>query len=121
MHKHGLITFQILEMKWTEDEEEASKSLGQRNLLYWPFLQIYFWTALKSYINLQKHENLGPKWPKNKFNNVKNVSEYILLNWNKFSVAEVHNNLEGTAFFELYSISRLDMKIIVFSFFCSKI
>ncbi len=62
------------------------------------------------YINLHKHENLISKLPKNKSETVKRISEYILLNCTRFSIADVHNHPEGAAFLELYQSSKTNVK-----------
>ena len=71
--------------------------------------------ASKFYINLQKHDNLVPKLPKNKFDSVKRISEFILKNRTKYSIADAHNHPEGSLFLELHASSKQIVKVIVFT------
>jgi len=41
---------------------------------------------------------------------VKHISEYVLLNRTKFAIADANNHLEGAAFFELRSSSKINVR-----------
>ncbi len=95
----------------TEEEKDGCKKTRVKQFFFKDrFYKYIYELANTFYINLQKHENLVPKLPKNKSDTVKRVCEYILLNCNKFSIGDVHNHPEGAAFLELCGSSKLSAK-----------
>ncbi len=95
----------------TEDEKEASKkSRTKHYFFHGRFYKYVYEIASEFYINLQKHESLVPKLPKNKSETVKRISEYVLLNRTKFAVADANNHPEGAAFLELHASSKINAR-----------
>ena len=60
----------------TEEEKDASKKTRMKQFFFQDHYYKYIYElANKVYINLQKHENIVPKLPKNKSETVKRVSK----------------------------------------------
>ncbi len=91
----------------TKEEKTASKKTGLKQVFFKGLFHKYIYElGLNFYTNLQKNENLVPKLPKNKFDTIKCVSEYKLLNRTKFLIADAHNHPEGAVFLELWASSK---------------
>ncbi len=95
----------------TVDERISSKKNRVKHV-FWNgrFYKNIYELASKFYINLQKHDNLVPKLPKNKFDSVKRIAEFVLQNRTKFSIADAHNHPEGSLFLELRASSKTNSK-----------
>ncbi len=95
----------------TEEEKTASKKTRVKQVYFkGRFYKHIYELAFNFYTNLQKNEYLVPKLPKNKFDTIKCVSEYMLLNCAKFLIADVHNHPEGAVFLELRASSEKNNK-----------
>ncbi len=114
LHIDAQIWFEIVQDVGDEitlDERKLSKKRVKH--VFWNdrFYKDIYELASKFYINLQKHDNLVPKLPKNKFDSVKRISELTLQNQTKFSFADAHNHPEGSLFLELCASSKMSSKI----------
>ncbi len=70
--------------------------------------------STKVFISLL-HNNLVSKLPKNKFDSVNHISEFILQNQTKMLIADAHNHPEGSLFLELHASTKQIVKVIVFT------